>query len=132
MLNFRQIFRRHFFKRSRWLGYLAIAGVSIYSTVCIGLWFKQSQLVFLPTKEIKTTPAEFNVKYGDVLIPVQLADGRVENIHSWWLPNPSQEQLPMGDRRVMLYLHGNGKNVGANAKHASRLMRMGFSVLLID
>ncbi len=72
------------------------------------------------------------MKYEDVLIPVKLADGKVENIHSWWLPNPSQEKLPIGDRRVMLYLHGNGKNVGANAKHASRLMRMGFSVLLID
>jgi alpha-beta hydrolase superfamily lysophospholipase len=132
MLNIRKIFLRNFFRRSRWLSYLAIAGVSVYSTVCIGLWFKQSQLVFLPTREIKNTPAEFNVKYGDVLIPVKLADGRVENIHSWWLPNPSQEQLPIGDRRVKLYLHGNGKNVGANAKHASRLMRMGFSVLLID
>jgi hypothetical protein len=29
-------------------------------------------------------------------------------------------------------LHGKGKNISANAKHANRLMRMGFSVLLID
>jgi uncharacterized protein len=33
---------------------------------------------------------------------------------------------------VLLYLHGNGENIGANAEHASRLQRLGLSVLMID
>ena len=49
------------------------------------------------------------------------------------MPNAKQEaKSDLGDRKVILYLHGKGKNISANAKHANRLMRMGFSVLVID
>jgi pimeloyl-ACP methyl ester carboxylesterase len=125
-------------KRSqkRWVLPVAIAGIAIasfYSSVCAVLWFGQTKLVFSPVKEITTTPAEFNANYEDVLIPVQIADGKAENIHGWWLPNTKQEsKSDLGDRNVILYLHGKGKNISANAKHANRLMRMGFSVLVID
>ena len=125
-------------KRSqkRWVRPVAIAGIAIatfYSSVCAVLWFGQTKLVFSPVKELTTTPAEFNAKYEDVLIPVQIADGKTENIYGWLLPNAKQEaKSDLGDRKVILYLHGNGKNISANAKHANRLMRMGFSVLVID
>ena len=33
---------------------------------------------------------------------------------------------------VVLYLHGNGSNVGANVEHANRFHRLGLSVLAID
>ena len=33
---------------------------------------------------------------------------------------------------VVLYLHGNGLNVGANVEHANRFHRLGLSVFLID
>ena len=125
-------------KRSRnpWLRAVAIASIAIasfYGSVCLALWFGQTRLVFAPEREITTTPAKFNAKYEDVLIPVKKADGNSENIYGWWLPNAKQEEKAnLGDRKVILYLHGNGKNISANAKHANRLMRMGFSVLLID
>ncbi len=125
-------------KRSqkRWVRPVAIAGIAIasfYASVCAALWFGQTRLVFSPEKEITTTPAKFNAKYEDVLIPVKNPDGNSENIHGWWLPNAKQEEkADLGDRKVILYLHGKGKNISANAKHANRLMRMGFSVLVID
>jgi hypothetical protein len=125
-------------KRSpkRWVRPVAIAGIviaSFYCSVCAALWFGQTRLVFSPVKEITTTPADFNATYEDVLIPVENAVGTTENIHGWWLPNAKQEaKSNLGDRRVLLYLHGKGKNISANAKHANRLMRMGFSVLVID
>ena len=34
--------------------------------------------------------------------------------------------------RLVLYLHGNGSNVGANVEHANRFHRLGVSVFLID
>ncbi|MBW3585233.1 MAG: lysophospholipase [Cyanobacteria bacterium 0813] len=34
--------------------------------------------------------------------------------------------------KVVLYLHGNGSNVGANVEHANRFHRLGLSVLVID
>ncbi len=125
-------------KRSqkRWLRPVAIAGVAIasfYGAICAGLWFGQGRIIFSPQKEITTTPANFNAKYEDVLIPVKTSNGTSENIHGWWLPNAKQEEKSaVGDRKVILYLHGTGKNISANAKHANRLMRMGFSVLIID
>lgn len=119
-----------------WVRPVAIAGIAIasfYGSVCAGLWFGQTRLVFSPEKEITTTPANFNATYEDVLIPVKKADGTSENIHGWWLPNIKQEEKgSLGDRKVILYLHGKGKNISANAKHANRLMRMGFSVLVFD
>jgi pimeloyl-ACP methyl ester carboxylesterase len=119
-----------------WLKPLAITGVAIasfYTSVCVWLWFGQTRLIFSPEKQITTTPAKFNAKHEDVLIPVRQADGAIENIHGWWLPNDQEEQKRnIGDRKVILYLHGKGKNLSANAKHANRLMRMGFSVLIID
>lgn len=120
----------------RWVRPVIIAGVTIasfYVSVCAGLWFGQTRIIFSPEKQITTTPAKFNAKYEDVLIPVKKADGSSENIYGWWLPNAKQEQSSnLSDRKVILYLHGNGSNIGANAKHANRLMRMGFSVLVID
>ncbi|HBC40949.1 MAG TPA: phospholipase [Pseudanabaena sp.] len=120
----------------KWLRPAAITGIviaSFYGSVCAGLWFGQTRLVFSPEKELTTTPAKFNAKYEDVLIPVKKADGSSENIHGWWLPNAKQDQISnLSDRKVILYLHGKGKNISANAKHANRLMRMGFSVLVID
>ncbi|NMF57539.1 alpha/beta hydrolase [Pseudanabaena yagii] len=119
-----------------WLRPVAITGIAIasfYGSVCAGLWFGQTRLVFSPEKELTTTPAKFNAKYEDVLIPVKKTDGTSENIHGWWLPNAKQVQSSnLSDRKVILYLHGKGKNISANAKHANRLMRMGFSVLVID
>jgi uncharacterized protein len=119
-----------------WTRPLAIAGIAIasfYGSVCAALWFGQTRIIFSPEKEITTTPAKFSANYEDVLIPVKKPDGGVENIAGWWLPNAKQEaKSDLGDRKVILYLHGNGKNISANAKHANRLMRMGFSVLVID
>jgi len=123
-----------------WKRSIAIAGVtiaSLYGAACAGLWFGQTRIVFSPQRQITTTPAEFNAKYEDVLIPVTRADGTVENRHGWWIPNPDQEaksnkDSDLGDRKILLYLHGNSKNISANARHANRLMRLGFSVLIID
>jgi hypothetical protein len=119
-----------------WVRPLAIAGIalaSFYGSVCAGLWFGQTLIIFSPEKEITTTPAKFGANYEDVLIPVKNSDGRIENIAGWWLPNIKQEtKNDLNDRKVILYLHGKGKNISANAKHANRLMRMGFSVLVID
>jgi len=119
-----------------WVRPLAITGIAIasfYASVCAGLWLGQTRIIFSPEKEITTTPANFKATYEDVLIPVKKPDGAVENIAAWWLPNAKQEaKSDPSDRRVILYLHGKGKNISANAKHANRLMRMGFSVLVID
>ena len=46
------------------------------------------------------------------------------------VPVPPLKNEGLG--RVVLYLHGNGSNVGANVEHANRFHRLGLSVFLID
>jgi uncharacterized protein len=107
------------------LSVTAIAG-SLYIIACLFLYFQQARFIFFPRATIDTTPAAFNLQYQEVWLPVKTASSKVEKIHSWWIPASTPSN------RVLLYLHGNGINIGANVAHASRFHRMGFSVLLPD
>lgn len=103
-------------------GILAIA----YLLICITLRLWQNRLIFVPTKVIQTTPADLGLPYQEVWIPVSTKTGKIERLHGWWIPAAS----PTTD--VLLYLHGNGENIGANVRHTQRFHQWGFSVLLFD
>ena len=96
---------------------------------CAWLDLKQRQIIFNPTTEIAGTPEDFNLQYDNVWIPVagSTSDGpAVEHLHGWWIP-ADNSLAP-----AMLYLHGNGWNIGDSAYNTARLQRMGFSILAID
>ena len=80
-------------------------------------------MIFFPAAAIETTPADFGSRFEEVWIPVGAAGGR---LHGWWIPASGS------GTGVLLYLHGNGVNIGANAEHANRFHQIGLSVLLID
>lgn len=90
-----------------------------YTGFCGYLFVQQSTFLFFPATAITETPANYQVKYEEVTIPI--ADDR---LYGWWLPASGESAL--------IYLHGNGANIGANSEHGSRLRKMGFSVLLMD
>lgn len=69
-----------------------------------------------------------------------LARGGARN-GEWLLATPQSERRAVAPVRalnkgglgeVVLYLHGNGSNVGANVEHANRFHRLGLSVFVID
>lgn len=97
-----------------------------YTSVCLSLLVRQNRFIFLPSPTIKITPEVFNLNYQDVWLPVSTNSGKVEQIHGWWIPAAKSE---IG---VMLYLHGNGTNIGANVAQANYFHQLGFSILLID
>lgn len=105
---------------------LIVVEVGAIAYIVIGfflvLW--QTRLIFLPSSVIEVTPDQLGLPYEDVWIPVPDAPS-TEKIHGWWLPHPSATD-------VLLYLHGNGQNIGANIGQAQRYYQLGFSVLLID
>lgn len=112
-----------------WLKLLLKFGLVVaiaYLAACIYLYFQQTRFIFFPSSVIEVTPKAFNLKYQEVWIPVMAASGKVEKIHGWWIPAAKP------NAKVLLYLHGNGVNIGANAAHAERFHRMGFAVLIID
>ncbi|NJN58229.1 MAG: alpha/beta fold hydrolase [Leptolyngbyaceae cyanobacterium SL_5_9] len=106
--------------------FLAVASlVAIaYTATCVYLFMRQTRMIFFPSPYIQTTPTEFNLPYEEVWIPVADNSNQAKRLHGWWIPAESE--------RVLLYLHGNGANIGANVAQASRFHRLGFSVLLID
>jgi hypothetical protein len=106
-----------------WTG---VVVVLVYCAVCILIFFRQPQFIFFPSSVIETTPEFLNLPYEEVWIPVGIRSQKVEYIHGWWLGTNKS------DGKVLLYLHGNGINIGANIAHANRFYQQGFSVLLID
>jgi uncharacterized protein len=108
------------------LNILLALSLTLYTGACTFLYVRQAHFIFVPERAIKTTPADFQLKYQDIYIPVTNQRGETEKIHGWWIPHLKQESKPL------LYLHGNGITVGENAEHANRLYKLGFSVLLID
>jgi pimeloyl-ACP methyl ester carboxylesterase len=103
-------------------GIFAIA----YGSICVFLLLRQNHYIFFPSSIIEKTPALFNLDYEDAWIPVSPKTRQIERIHAWWIPANEPEA------RVLLYLHGNGFNIGANIAHATRFHQLGFSVLLVD
>ncbi len=97
-----------------------------YSSACLYLFLQQTRFIFFPSSVIETTPDFFNLRYQEVWLPVTTSDITVERMHGWWIPATQK------DAKVLLYLHGNGINIGANVAHANRFHQLGFSVLLID
>ncbi|RCJ24009.1 phospholipase [Nostoc sp. ATCC 43529] len=98
----------------------------IYFAICLFLFISQTRFIFFPTAVIEKTPEFFNLPYEDVWLPVAVKTSKVESIHGWWI------KAKQPNAKVLLYLHGNGINIGANVAHANRFYQLGFSVLLID
>lgn len=123
-------------QRSRkWLmDALKIAGIS-YLILCLVLWRYQTQLIFFPDPILRNTPDNLGLNYEEVFLPVE--DGQV---HGWWMPTaqkpaaqkPTAENTSSQIAPTVLYLHGNGSNVGDLVYRASQLHQWGCNVLLID
>ena len=97
-----------------------------YLAACIYLYRQQGRFIYFPSSVIETTPKNFNLDFQEVWLPVTTPLGKVEKIHGWWIPATTIKA------KTLIYLHGNGINIGANAAHAHRFHQMGFAVLIID
>ncbi|MBE9118346.1 alpha/beta hydrolase [Lusitaniella coriacea LEGE 07157] len=87
------------------------------------LWIFQERLVFHPSSTLAHTPDLYELEYEEVWLPVW---GTSAKLHGWWIPS-KQPQTP-----VLLYLHHNAGNIGANVSQASAFQRLGYSVFLVD
>ena len=80
----------------------------------------------MPERELKKTPADFDLVYEDIYLQIHSTSGRLERMHCWWIPTDKPSD------KYLIYLHGSALNIGANIVHARRFKKMGFSVLLIS
>ncbi len=85
------------------------------------------RVIFRPTAAIRSTPAAYDVDYESVSFPTD--DG--ETLHGWFLPAPTSEADTPG--ATILWFHGNGGNVGAQAHDVAWLhRRLQVNVLVFD
>jgi uncharacterized protein len=103
---------------------LLVLSIAAYGGGCWYLWTKQRELIFLPTRDVSRTPADVHLKYEDVRLPV--GGEHPGFLNGWWL------QSAAADAPLVLYLHGNDRNLGANVDRIAALYRLGFSVLAVD
>ena len=110
----------------------AFAGISamiviVYASGCAYMWANQKYYIFMPQRELSQTPADHDLKFEDIYLPVSSEnDGRIERMHCWWIP------ADQPSNRYLIYLHGSAFNIGANISHARRFKNLDFSVLLIS
>ena len=88
------------------------------------LWAKQRKLIFLPSPDVHQSPANLDLEFEEVWLPV--GGSNPAWLHGWWL------QSKDAVASVFLYLHGNDLNIGGNVERIARLHRMGFTVLAVD
>jgi hypothetical protein len=98
---------------------IIIAGV--YIVICAYVYFFQNRFIYYPTRDIEVTPDLAGMPYEDVFLDVSPAD----RINGWYIPGRP-------DRRTVLFLHGNGGNIGHRIPHLQFLHSLGVSVLIID
>jgi len=108
------------------LGLVAGLIVLVYTLGCAYLWSQQTRFIFMPQRDITSTPADTGLPYEDVFIPVAGDSGGVERLHAWWIPAGT------AGMSTLLYLHGSALNIGANVEHAKRFHGLGFAVLLLS
>lgn len=108
------------------LGSIAALIVLAYALGCAYLWSQQAHFIFMPQRDITSTPADGGLPYENVFIPVVGDGGGVERVHAWWIPSAT------ADGPTLLYLHGSALNIGANVEHAKRFHGLGFAVLLLS
>lgn len=104
---------------------LGVSAAATYLAACLFVRWRQSRFIFLPSANLEVTPELYDLHYQDVWLPIPKGAGKAE-LHGWWIPalDPAAG--------VILYLHGNGINIGANAAQAHRFHQLGLSVFLID
>lgn len=110
------------------IGAIALVAIA-YLGVCLLLLLYQNRLIFFPSSILEATPSALGLTYEDIWIPVETSSrkgGAAQQIHNWWIPADRPEA------KVVLHLHGNGYNVGANLSQADCFHQLGLAVLMVD
>ncbi|MEM9216914.1 MAG: alpha/beta fold hydrolase [Cyanobacteria bacterium P01_F01_bin.150] len=110
--------------------WLCVFSIFAYGALCIGLRRWQNHLIFFPDVQLKATPEAVELVYDEIRLPVGEDEHR-GTIHGWWIP-AHKEQSRLRQAPVILYLHGNGSNVGDLVGMGQRFHQLGWSSLLID
>jgi hypothetical protein len=108
----------------RWLAAALGWGVAVYVGLALYLYVFQARYIYfpdLPSRQVTATPADVGLAFETVGLGT--ADG--EKLAGWYIPAPTA-------RGTLLYLHGNGGNIGHRLDQIEVFHRLGLDILIID
>jgi len=108
----------------RWLVAVLGWGAAVYVGLALYLYVFQARYVYfpeLPSRQVEATPADIGLAFQAVRL--RTADG--EALAGWFIPAPAA-------RGTLLYLHGNGGNIGHRLDQIAVFHRLGLNILIID
>lgn len=98
--------------------------VAVYAGLALYLYAFQERFIYfpdLPSRQVTATPADIGLAFEAVRLGT--ADG--ETLAGWYIPAPAA-------RGTLLYLHGNGGNIGHRLDPIAVFHRLGLNILIID
>lgn len=109
-------------KKRKYIRWITIV-VFIYVAVGVALYFLQEKFLFHPEK----LPADYNYKFDIPFREINLPVNENKNM------NIVQFTVPDSLRRgVVLYFHGNRKNINRYAPYASDFTKLGYEIWMLD
>ena len=108
----------------RWLAAVLGWGAAAYLGLALYLYLFQARYVYfpdLPSRQVEATPADLGLAFDAVTL--RTADG--EALAGWFIPAPAA-------RGTLLYLHGNGGNIGHRLDQIEVFHRLGLNILNVD
>lgn len=103
------------------LGLTAGAMLLGYLLALAWVYVTQSRHVYRPRRDIGSTPDAYGYAYEEVTL--RSADGTA--LWAWFVPNPET-------RRVLMFCHGNTRNISHCMDSVELFQRLGFGVFLFD
>ena len=96
-----------------------------YIGLAIALYFGQSNLVYMPSKDVIETPETLGIKFEDI----QIVTKDNVNLDAWFVPAKDDNLVGKG---VILFCHGNGGNISNRLSYLPIFRDLGLSTLLFD
>lgn len=101
--------------------YLLAAVAAAYLLASLRLYVVQTKQIYKPLREIVTTPAAHGLAYEEVWF--EAADGM--KLNGWYVPRADA-------RFLLMFFHGNTRNIAHCMDSVLLFHRLGFSVFLFD
>ena len=96
-----------------------------YIGLAIALYLGQSNLVFMPSRDVIETPEILSIKFENI----QITTRDNVNLDSWFVPAKDNDLVGKG---VILFCHGNGCNISNRISYLPIFRELGLATFLFD
>ena len=111
-------------KKGSWMatiGFVVGLAIATYTALCVLLFVFQSKFLYMPWRQVETSPADIGLAFEDVRI--QTPDG--QTLAAWHIPAEDA-------KFTVLFCHGNAGNMGHRLDTLALFHELGLNCLIFD